>query len=65
MIRDELFVADELFFTGTAAEITPIRESDGRVIGSGKRGPLTERIQTKFFETVEGKAPEFSHWLTH
>ena len=65
MIRDELFVADELFFTGTAAEVTPIREIDGRVIGSGKRGPITEKIQTKFFEVVQGKTPEFSHWLTH
>lgn len=65
MVRDELFIADELFFTGTAAEITPIREIDGRVIGSGKRGPITEKIQTKFFEIVKGQTTEFGHWLTH
>ena len=64
MIRDELFLADELFFTGTAAEITPLREIDGRIIGSGKRGPITEKIQTKFFQAVKGQDPAYSHWLT-
>ena len=63
LIRDELFTADELFFTGTAAEVTPIREIDGRVIGSGKRGPVTEQIQSEFFNIVTGKNPQYSHWL--
>ncbi|RAP39216.1 branched chain amino acid aminotransferase [Candidatus Marinamargulisbacteria bacterium SCGC AAA071-K20] len=64
MIRDELFLADELFFTGTAAEVTPIREIDGRIIGSGKRGSITETIQNKFFEIVSGKDTKYSDWLT-
>src|SRR3954466_7033967 len=54
--RDDLYIADEAFFTGTAAEVTPIREVDGRTIGEGKRGPITARIQKAFFETVSGKA---------
>lgn len=65
LIRDELFLADELFFTGTAAEVTPIREIDGRIIGNGKRGPITKELQTKFFDIVEGKDTHYSHWLTH
>lgn len=65
MIRDELFLADELFFTGTAAEITPIREIDTRIIGDGKRGPITEKIQKIFFETVKGQNQKYSHWLTY
>jgi branched-chain amino acid aminotransferase len=65
MIRDELFLADELFFTGTAAEITPIKEIDGRIIGNGKRGPITEKIQTTFFKAIKGELPKYSHWLTH
>jgi len=65
MIRDELFLADELFFTGTAAEVTPIREIDGRVIGQGKRGPVTARIQTLFFDVVKGKNSQYKEWLTH
>lgn len=65
MIRDDLFLADELFFTGTAAEITPIREIDGRQIGDGKRGPITKKIQDMFFDTVSGKNTHFSHWLTY
>ena len=64
LIRDELFLADELFFTGTAAEITPIRDIDGRLIGSGKRGPITARIQDTFFNAVKGKETQYSHWLT-
>jgi len=64
LIRDELFLADELFFTGTAAEITPIREIDGRIIGQGKRGPLTEKIQESFFNAVTGKLSSYKHWLT-
>ncbi|NDC82955.1 branched-chain amino acid transaminase [bacterium] len=62
--RDELFLADEIFFTGTAAEVTPVREIDGRVIGNGSRGPITEAIQTKYFDIVQGKLPQFSSWLT-
>jgi len=63
--RDELFVADELFFTGTAAEITPIREIDTRIIGSGERGPITEKIQSTFFKAVKGELPQYRNWLTY
>jgi len=63
--RDELYVADEAFFTGTAAEITPIREVDGRRIGEGKRGPLTERIQTTFFNVVKGREGQYERWLSY
>ncbi len=62
--RDELYIADEAFFTGTAAEVTPIREIDGRSIGSGKRGPITEILQSKYFEVVFGKSPNHENWLT-
>ncbi|MBK1629437.1 branched chain amino acid aminotransferase [Thiohalocapsa halophila] len=62
--RDEVYIADEAFFTGTAAEVTPIREVDGRAIGSGTRGPITERLQTKYFDVVHGRSPEHLHWLT-
>ncbi len=62
--RDDLYIADEAFFTGTAAEVTPIRELDGRMIGDGKRGPITARLQKKFFECVNGKAPEHHGWLS-
>ena len=61
--RDEMYCADEAFFTGTAAEITPIRELDDRQIGNGARGPITERLQSLFFETVSGKASQYRHWL--
>jgi len=64
ILRDELFSADELFFTGTAAEITPIREVDGRVIGNGSRGHLTEKIQGIFFDAVSGKLSQYQDWLT-
>jgi branched-chain amino acid aminotransferase len=62
--RDELYVADEVFFTGTAAEVTPVREVDDRKVGAGARGPLTKRIQDRFFQVVRG--PELAHpeWLT-
>jgi len=62
--RDDIYIADEAFFTGTAAEVTPIRELDGRTIGEGRRGPITEKLQTRFFEIVNGKAPEYEHWLS-
>jgi len=62
--RDEVYVADEAFFTGTAAEVVPIRELDGRVIGSGKRGPITERLQAMYFDAVRGNRPQNAAWLT-
>jgi len=62
--RDEVYVADEAFFTGTAAEVTPIREVDGRVVGLGRRGPITERLQRLYFDQVHGRREENSHWLT-
>ena len=62
--RDEVYCADEAFFTGTAAEVTPIRELDGRQIGIGHRGPITEQIQTVFFNAVGGRDPRYSDWLT-
>jgi branched-chain amino acid aminotransferase len=63
--RDDLYVADEAFFTGTAAEITPIREVDQRTIGEGLPGPLTKTLQDTFFEVVKGNKPEYKHWLTY
>ncbi|MBT0962584.1 branched-chain amino acid transaminase [Denitromonas iodatirespirans] len=65
LTRDDIYIADEAFFTGTAAEVTPIRELDNRVIGEGKRGPVTEKLQARFFEIVNGRAPEYDHWLTY
>lgn len=62
--RDEVYCADEAFFTGTAAEVTPIRELDGRTIGEGSRGPVTEKLQSLFFDVVGGKAEKYRHWLT-
>ena len=62
--RDEIYIADEAFFTGTAAEVTPIRELDRIEIGSGSRGPITEKIQAAFFDIVNGRNPKYSHWLT-
>ena len=64
LTRDELYLADEIFLTGTAAEITPIREIDNRMIGNGSKGGTTDRIQKTFFDAVAGKAPKFKHWLT-
>ncbi len=61
--RDEIYIADEAFFTGTAAEVTPIREYDLRTIGDGARGPLTTRLQQLFFDTVNGRNPSKQHWL--
>ncbi|MDH5184737.1 MAG: branched-chain amino acid transaminase [Gammaproteobacteria bacterium] len=63
--RDEVYVADEAFFTGTAAEVTPIRELDGREIGSGTRGPITERLQTMYFDVVHGRSSEHADWLAY
>ncbi|MDF3885992.1 branched-chain amino acid transaminase [Cupriavidus basilensis] len=62
--RDEVYCSDEAFFTGTAAEVTPIRELDDRVIGEGRRGPVTKRIQDAFFAAVGGTSEQYKHWLT-
>jgi branched-chain amino acid aminotransferase len=62
--RDEVYIADEAFFTGTAAEVVPIQSLDGRVIGEGRRGPVTEKLQAMYFDAVRGKRPENSAWLT-
>jgi branched-chain amino acid aminotransferase len=62
--RDEIYIADEAFFSGTAAEVTPIRELDRIEIGSGSRGPITEKIQAAFFDIVNGRNPKYASWLT-
>jgi branched-chain amino acid aminotransferase len=62
--RDEVYIADEAFFTGTAAEVTPIREVDGRLIGEGGRGPVTKRLQGLYFDQVHGRRDEHPEWLT-
>ncbi len=62
--RDEVYTADEAFFTGTAAEVTPIRELDNRNIGTGTRGPITEKLQAMYFDVVKGKSAKHAHWLT-
>src|SRR6266850_1576713 len=64
LTRDDIYIADECFFTGTAAEVTPIRELDGRSIGAGKAGPVTQAIQKAFFDVVTGKDHKHRHWLT-
>ncbi len=63
--RDEVYIADEAFFTGTAAEVTPIREVDARVIGCGSRGPITEKLQSAYFDAVAGKNPDYIKHLTY
>jgi branched-chain amino acid aminotransferase len=62
--RDEVYIADEAFFTGTAAEVTPIREVDGRAIGNGTRGPVTERLQGLYFDLVHGRLEANADWLS-
>ncbi|RZI83693.1 MAG: branched-chain amino acid transaminase [Rubrivivax sp.] len=62
--RDEVYICDEAFFTGTAAEVTPIRELDRIEIGAGSRGPITEKIQSAFFDIVNGRNPKYAEWLT-
>ena len=64
LTRDDIYTADEAFFSGTAAEVTPIRELDRRQIGAGARGPITTQLQSLFFEAVHGKLPAYNHWLT-
>ena len=61
--RDEIYISDEAFFTGTAAEVTPIRELDDRSIGNGSRGPITEILQKKFFDIVNGRTEKYKNWL--
>ncbi len=63
--RDEVYIADEAFFTGTAAEVTPVRELDNRTIGSGSRGPVTEKLQAMFFDVANGRDALHSSWLTY
>ncbi len=63
--RDEVYVADEAFFTGTAAEVTPIRELDNRTIGNGGRGPITEQLQAMYFDQVYGRSDVYKNWNTH
>ncbi|HTZ17032.1 MAG TPA: branched-chain amino acid transaminase [Dissulfurispiraceae bacterium] len=63
--RDEVYIADEAFFTGTAAEVTPIRELDNRTIGIGKAGPITKKLQSAFFDIVKGKNRKYESWLTY
>ena len=65
LTRDDIYIADEAFFTGTAAEVTPIRELDNRTIGAGSRGPLTAKLQSLFFDVVNGKVPAHADWLSH
>ena len=63
--RDEVYVADEAFFTGTAAEVTPIREIDRRIIGNGGRGPITEKLQKMYFDVVHGRHKLHEDWLAY
>ncbi|WP_415406584.1 branched-chain amino acid transaminase [Sulfurovum sp. CS9] len=63
--REEVYIADEAFFTGTAAEVTPIREVDARIIGAGSRGPMTEKLQAAYFDVVAGKNPDYIKYLTY
>ena len=63
--RDEVYIADESFFTGTAAEVTPIKEVDGRIIGNGKRGEMTHKLQSAYFDVVYGRDKKYEHFLTY
>ncbi len=63
--RDELYIADEAFFTGTAAEVTPVREVDGKKIDSGKPGEITKRLQRRYFAVIKGEDAKFEHWLDY
>ena len=65
LTRDDVYIADEAFFTGTAAEVTPIRELDGRQIGAGRRGPITEKLQSAFFDIVNGRSEKYNDWLAY
>jgi len=61
--RDEVYICDEAFFTGTAAEVVPIREYDGRIVGSGKRGPVAKMLQAAYFDAVRGANDKYANWL--
>jgi len=63
--RDEIYCADEAFFTGSAAEVTPIRELDNRAIGTGSRGPITQQLQSLYFDAVYGRSDNHADWLTY
>lgn len=63
--RDEMYMADECFFTGTAAEITPVREIDDRLIGPGKPGAVTQKLQSVYFDAIKGKIDKYKSWLTY
>jgi len=65
LTREEVYIADEAFFTGTAVEVTPIREVDARIIGEGQRGPITEKLQSAYFDVVAGKNPKYTKYLTY
>jgi branched-chain amino acid aminotransferase len=65
MQENDLATADEMFFSGTAVEVTPIKEIDGRPVGDGKPGPMTKRLQTTFYHAVHGRMPEYHHWLAY
>ena len=65
LVRSDLYNADECFFTGTAAEITPIREVDDRAVGEGHRGPITKELQGAFFAATKGETEQYADWLTH
>ncbi|NCZ62558.1 MAG: branched chain amino acid aminotransferase, partial [Cellvibrionales bacterium] len=62
--RDEVYICDEAFFTGTAAEVVPIRELDRRQVGEGRRGPVTEKLQAIYFDAVRGRSARYGEWLT-
>jgi branched-chain amino acid aminotransferase len=64
LTRDDIYIADECFFTGTAAEVTPVRELDNRTIGAGTRGPITQELQKRYFDVVYGRNEKYEHWLT-
>jgi branched-chain amino acid aminotransferase len=65
LVRSDLYTADEVFFTGTAAEVTPLREIDDRIIGAGGRGPITEELQTAYFDAVGGRSPQYDDWCEY
>src|SRR5918999_1424071 len=65
LVRTDLYNADEAFFTGTAAELTPIREVDDRVVGEGHRGPITKELQGALFSATKGENEKYAHWLTY
>jgi len=65
MTPNDVLTADEVFFSGTAVEVTPIREVDNTVIGNGRRGPITEKIHSTFFDVVHGKIDRYKDWLAY